>query len=75
MCQRGVYLYLVPVLSPEESVYLKLPYCLQAYPFGAYLTCISMLDGFTSMRRSAFLRDSSIVAFTASMLPLLTISC
>ena len=45
MCQRGVYLYLAPAISSEEFVYLKLAYCLQAYPFGAYLTCISMLDG------------------------------
>ena len=38
MCQRGVYLYLAPALVPEEFVYLKLAYCLQAYPFGTDLT-------------------------------------
>ena len=45
MCQRGVYLYLAPAISSEEFVYLKLAYCLQAYPFGTNLTGIGMLDG------------------------------
>ena len=27
-------------------IYLKFAYCLQAYPFGANLTGICMLDGF-----------------------------
>ena len=45
MCQRGVYLYLAPALVLEEFVYLKLAYCLQAYPFGTDITGIGMLDG------------------------------
>ncbi len=49
MCQRSVYLYVAPALSPEESVYLNLPYSLQTYPFGAYITGIGVLqfDAFT----------------------------
>lgn len=38
MYQRSDYLYLAPALSPEEFVYLKLAYCLQAYPFGTDIT-------------------------------------
>ena len=44
MYQRSVYLYLAPALSPEESVYLNLPDCLQTYPIGAYITGIGMLQ-------------------------------
>lgn len=44
MCLRSVYLYLAPALSPEESVYLNLPDCLQTYPFGAYITGIGVLQ-------------------------------
>ena len=44
MCQRSVFLYLAPALSPEVSVYLNLPYCLQTYPFGAYITGIGVLQ-------------------------------
>ena len=44
MCLRSVYLYVAPALSPEESVYLNLPYCLQTYPFDAYITCIGVLQ-------------------------------
>ena len=44
MCQRSVFLYVAPALSPEESVYLNLPYCLQTYPFGAYITGIGVLQ-------------------------------
>ena len=44
MCQRSVYLHVAPTLSPEESVYLNLPYCLQTYPFGAYITGIGVLQ-------------------------------
>ena len=44
MCQRSVFLYVAPALSPEESVYLNLPYCLQTYPFGAYITGIDVLQ-------------------------------
>ena len=44
MCQRSVYLYVAPALSPEESVYLNLPYCLQTYPFGADITGIGVLQ-------------------------------
>ena len=42
MCQRSVFLYVAPALSPEESVYLNLPDCLQTYPFGAYITGIGV---------------------------------
>ena len=42
MYQHSVYLYFAPPLSPEESVYLNLPYCLQTYPFGAYITGIGV---------------------------------
>ncbi len=35
MCQRSVYLYVAPALSPEVAVYLNLQDCLQTYPFGA----------------------------------------
>lgn len=31
MCQRSVFLYVAPALSPEESVYLNLPYCLHTH--------------------------------------------
>lgn len=44
MYQRSVYLYVAPALSPEESVYLNLPDCLQTYPIGAYITGIGMLQ-------------------------------
>ena len=44
MYQRSVYLYVAPALSPEESVYLNLPDCLQTYPFGAYITGIGVLQ-------------------------------
>ena len=44
MYQRSVYLYLAPALSPEESVYLNLQYCLQTYPFGADITGIGVLQ-------------------------------
>ena len=44
MCQRSVLLYVAPALSPEESVYLNLPDCLQTYPFGAYITGIGVLQ-------------------------------
>lgn len=44
MCQRSVYLYVAPALSPEESVYLNLPDCQQTYPFGAYITGIGVLQ-------------------------------
>lgn len=49
MCLRSVYLYVAPALSPEESVYLNLPDCLQTYPFDAYITGIGVLqfDAFT----------------------------
>ena len=49
MYQRSVYLYVAPALSPEESVYLNLPDCLQTYPFDAYITGIGVLqfDAFT----------------------------
>ena len=50
MCQRRVFLYLAPALSPEESVYLNLPDCLQTYLFGAYITGIGVhqIDAFTN---------------------------
>ena len=44
MCLRSVYLYVAPALSPEVSVYLNLPDCLQTYPIGAYITGIGMLQ-------------------------------
>lgn len=44
MYQRSDYLYLAPALSPEESVYLNLPDCLQTYSFGAYITGIVVLQ-------------------------------
>ena len=44
MYQRSVYLYVAPALSPEESVYLNLPNCLQTYPFDAYITGIGVLQ-------------------------------
>ena len=44
MYQHSVYLYVAPALSPEESVYLNLPDCLQTYPFGAYITGIGVLQ-------------------------------
>lgn len=43
MYQRRLYLYVAPALSPEESVYLNLPDCLQTYPLGAYITGIGVL--------------------------------
>ena len=48
MYQRSVYLYVAPALSPEESVYLKLPYCLQTYP---YITGIGVhqIHAFTNL--------------------------
>ena len=51
MCQRSVYLYFAPPLSPEESVYLNLPYCLQTYPFGAHITGIGVhqIHAFTNL--------------------------
>ena len=51
MCMRSVYLYLAPALSPEESDYLNLPYCLQTYPFGAYITGIGVhqIHAFTNL--------------------------
>ena len=51
MYQHSVYLYFAPPLSPEESVYLNLPYCLQTYPFGAYITGIGVhqIHAFTNL--------------------------
>ena len=51
MCQRSVFLYVAPALSPEESVYLNLPDCLQTYPFGAYITGIGVhqIHAFTNL--------------------------
>lgn len=48
---RSVYLYVAPALSPEESVYLNLPDCLQTYPFGAYITGIGVhqIHAFTNL--------------------------
>ena len=55
MCQRSVYLYVAPAIPPEQSVYLKLPYCLQTYPFGAYITGIGVLQ------IHAFTNQSSVI--------------
>ena len=44
MCLRSVFLYLAQAIPPEQSVYLKLPYCLQTYPFDAYITGIGVLQ-------------------------------
>ena len=55
MYQRSVYLYVAPALSPEESVYLNLPDCLQTYPFGAYITGIGVLQ------IHAFTNQSSVI--------------
>ena len=44
MCLRSVFLYLAPAIPPEQSVYLNLPYCLQTYPLGAYITGIGVLQ-------------------------------
>ena len=44
MYQRSVYLYVAPALSPEESVYLNLPDCLQTHPFDAYIMGIGVLQ-------------------------------
>ena len=55
MCQRSVFLYVAPALSPEKSVYLNLPDCLQPYPFGAYITGIGVLQS------HAFTNQSSVI--------------
>lgn len=55
MCQRSVYLYVAPALSPEESVYLNLPDCLQTYHFGAYITGIGVIQ------IHAFTNQSSVI--------------
>lgn len=51
MCQRSVYLYVAPALSPDESVYLNLPDCLQTYPIDAYITGIGVhqIHAFTNL--------------------------
>ena len=55
MCQRRVFLYVAPDLSPEVSVYLNLTDCLQTYPFGAYITGIGVIQ------IHAFTNQSSVI--------------